>query len=87
MNNHNGVNIISSYISQAFVNMDYNEALDLYSECLQSILHKILIYTKDNTSMKENITNLIINETNIHTIIINAIQILKEQSFRLQPPL
>ena len=43
MNNHNGVNIISSYISQAFVNMDYNEALNLYSECLQSILHKILI--------------------------------------------
>ena len=85
MNNHNGVNIISSYISQAFVNMDYNEALNLYSECLQSILHKILIYTKDNTNMKENITNLINNETNIHTIIINAIQILKEQSFSSSP--
>ena len=79
-NHHNAIDIVSSYISQAFINLDYNKALNLYSECLQSILHKILIYTKNNSNMNENITNLIHNDTDIHTIIINAIQILKEQS-------
>ena len=79
MNNDNSINTVSSYIAQAFINMDYNEALNLYLNSLQSILHKILMYTKDNGPINHYITDLIDNETNIHTIIINILQILKEQ--------
>ena len=77
----NSYNSIDTIISQAFINMDYNKALNLYLECLHSILYKILTYTEEkNINMNENIIDLINNETDIHSIIINAIYILKEQS-------
>ena len=70
---------LSSYISQSLNNKEYNTALNTYSECLQTILNVIL--TKTNcSSINGAITNLINNETNIHTIIVYTIQMLREMN-------
>ena len=74
------INTVSHYISQAFNNLDYNNALNIYSECLQTILNTILNKVND-TNISENITNLINNETNIHTIIVYTIQMIKEKHY------
>ena len=78
------INTIGLYISQAFNNLDYNNVINLYSECLQSILHSILNYN-DDSQINENINSLINNETNIHTIIMYAIQMIKEKSLNNSP--
>ena len=80
--NQNSINTISAYISQAFNNFNYNQILNLYLELLKSILHTILIHSNDK--LKDIITNLINNETNIHNIIIYSIQILKENQFSVE---
>ena len=79
MNIDNSINSIGLYISQAFNASDFNYAFNLYSQCLYSILQAILKYNK-NSKIKEYINSLIDNETNIHTIILYAIQMIKEVS-------
>ena len=83
-NNNNGnkyiaINNISLYISQLLNNKEYNNALNTYSECLQIILNTIL--TKSNDDLNLAITNLINNETNIHSIIVYIIQMMKEKNY------
>ena len=83
MNKTNGnkyvaINTIGSYISQLLHKNEYNNALNTYSECLQTILNAILLKTKC-PQINFAITNLIDNETNIHNIIVYIIQMLKEK--------
>ena len=77
-NKYIAINTIGSYISQLLNNNEYNNALNTYSECLQTILNSILLKTKCS-QINSAITNLIDNETNIHNIIIYTIQMLKEK--------
>ena len=67
-------------ISEALINNDYLTALNLYSNFLQSILKRILSINKNNSKVKEFVTYLINNETNIHTMIIYLIQYCKDIS-------
>ena len=71
------INTIGSYISQSLNNNEYDKALNAYSECLQTILNTILIKSSNSSAVEIAITNLINNETNIHTIIVYTIQMLK----------
>ena len=74
------INTISLYISQLLNNKEYNNALNTYSECLQTILNTILIKT-DCSHINSSISNLINNETNIHTIIVYSMQMMNEKHY------
>ena len=77
--NNNNISTIGLYISQAFKTSDFNSAFDSYAKCLYSILQSILKYN-NNAKITENINTLINNETNLHIIILYAIQMIKEKS-------
>lgn len=74
------INQIKAHISEAFMKTNYNEALNIYSQCLHSILEAILVYARGKTKWESLIASNIDNGSSVHFTIMQLLLYLKEKS-------